>query len=333
MKSYWMQIADDAATLALRDAPTPEPGPGQLLLRVHAAALNRGEFISGHGLHKAGVARPIGLEGAGEVVAIGTGVQRFAAGDRVFGRFPGSFAEYALIDEREAMPMPANLSWEEAASFPITYAVVYDMLVVQGHLAAGEWVLVAGVSSGVGVAAMQMAKALGAKVIGTSGSPEKLERLKALGLDVGICTRKPDFYDAVMQATAGKGVDLVVNTVGGSVFAESVRTMAFQGRLATVGYVDGMLKGEIDIEALHAKRLTLFGVSNKMRSIEQRVAAMPGFIADILPLIANGSIAPVIDRVFPFEQLDAAKAYMESNLHLGKIVVAIADTKQDEVAR
>jgi NADPH2:quinone reductase len=219
--------------------------------------------------------------------------------------------------------MPANLSWEEAASFPITFAVVYDMLVVQGHIKSGEWVLVAGVSSGVGVAAMQMARALGAKVVGTSGSPEKLERLAALGLDVGICTRKPDFCDAVMQATAGKGVDLVVNAVGGSVFAECVRTMAFEARLATVGYVDGVLHGDLDIEALHARRLTLFGVSNKQRSIEQRVAANPGFVADILPLIESGKIPPVIDRVYPFAQLAEARARMESNLHTGKIVVAV----------
>lgn len=323
MQSYWMQVADDVATLSLREIPAPTPGPGQLLLRVRAAALNRGEFISGHGLTRPGVAKQIGIEGAGEVVALGAGVQRFAPGDRVFGRFPGAFSEYALIDEREAMPVPANLSFEEAASFPITFAVVYDMLVVQGHIAPGEWVLVAGVSSGVGVAAMQMARALGAKVIGTSGSPQKLERLAALGLDVGICTRKPDFRDAVMQATGGKGVDLVVNTVGGSVLAECVRTMAFQARLATVGYVDGVLHGDLDIEALHSKRLTLFGVSNKLRTIEQRIAANPGFVADILPLIANGRIPPVIDSIFPFAQLEAAKAHMESNLHAGKIVVAV----------
>ncbi|MDB5823822.1 MAG: Alcohol dehydrogenase, zinc-binding protein [Herminiimonas sp.] len=323
MQSYWMQADDEVATLSLREVPTPTPGPGQLLLRVRAAGLNRGEFILGHGLTKKGAVKQIGMEGAGEVVALGAGVQRFAQGDPVFGRFPGAFSEYALIDEREVIPMPANLSWAEAASFPITFAVVYDMLVVQGHVAPGEWVLVAGVSSGVGVAAMQMARALGARVIGTSGSPEKLERLATLGLDIGICTRKPDFYDAVMQATAGKGVDLVVNAVGGSVFAECVRTMAFEARLATVGYVDGVLHGDLDIEALHAKRLTLFGVSNKMRSIEQRVAANPGFVADILPLIASGRIPPVVDTVYPFAQMAEAKARMESNLHAGKIVVAV----------
>jgi NADPH:quinone reductase len=194
--------------------------------------------------------------------------------------------------------------------------------VLQGRLQRGEWVLVAGVSSGVGVAALQTAKALGANVIGTSGSAEKLARLKSLGLDVGLCTREADFHAAVMQATGGKGVNLVVNAVGGSVFAECVRTMAFEGRLATVGYVDGVLKGEMDIEALHARRLTLFGVSNKLRSPEQRARAAPGFRADLLPLFATGQIKPEIDSVYAFEQLAAAKAHMESNGHLGKIVLA-----------
>jgi NADPH:quinone reductase-like Zn-dependent oxidoreductase len=182
-------------------------------------------------------------------------------------------------------------------------------------------VLVTGVSSGVGVASLQAAKALGAGVIGTSGSQEKLDRLKPVGLDVGLCTRAADFHDAVMKATDGKGVNLVVNTVGGSVFAECVRSMAFEGRLATVGYVDGVLKSEIDIQALHAKRLTLFGVSNKLRTPEQRAAGVPAFVADLMPAIAGGRIRPVIDRVYPFDQLAEAKAYMESNQHLGKIVL------------
>jgi len=184
--------------------------------------------------------------------------------------------------------------------------------------------LVTGISSGVGVAALQLGKVLGAKVIGTSGSAEKLARLKALGLDVGINTRGADFADAVMKATDGKGANLVVNNVGGSVFAETIRALAFEGRHATVGYVDEVMKGEIDIEALHTKRLTLFGVSNKLRNAEQRAATVRGFVDDVLPMIADGRIKPVIDKVFPFAQMQAAKAYMESNAHLGKIVLSMA---------
>ena len=323
MQSYWMQTTHGQTELELREVPRPEPGPGQILVRVRAAGLNRGELIAGHGLQaKGGAAKAMGMEAAGEVVACGSGVTGFAAGLRVMGRCPGAFAEFALIEQREAMRIPDGISWETAASVPLTFLVVYDMLVQQGQLQRDQWVLITGVSSGVGVASLLMAKALGAKVIGTSGSQAKLERLRALGLDLGLNTRSADFAQTAMQTTGDKGVNVVVNTVGGSVFAECVRCMAFEGRLATVGYVDGVLKAEIDIEALHAKRLTLFGVSNKLRTGVQRAQGVPGFVAEILPMIADGRIKPVVDRVFAFEQLAQAKAFMEANQHLGKIVLA-----------
>jgi NADPH2:quinone reductase len=323
MKSYSMQASADQATIELRELAIPEPGPRQLLVKMRAAGLNRGEFILGHGLQKTGTSKAIGMEGAGEIAKLGSDVTGWSLGQRVMGRCAGAFSEYALMDTAEVMAMPANLSWEEAASIPLAFLVVHDMLVAQGRLSSGEWVLVTGVSSGVGVASLQAAKAMGAKVIGTSGSQEKLDRLKAHGLDLGLLTRTGDFHDAVMNATGGKGVNLVVNTVGGSVFGECVRSMAFEGRLATVGYVDGVLRTEIDIQALHAKRLTLFGVSNKLRTPQQRAADLPAFVADWMPLIAAGRIRPVIDHVYPFEQLAAARAHMESNRHLGKIVITM----------
>jgi NADPH:quinone reductase len=312
MLSYFLSASGTEIRLVLRDVPVPEEAPGQVLVRVRAAGLNRGEFIAGHGLARPGTAKPAGNEAAAEVVR---------TGERVMGRCPGAFAEYALMDAREAIPIPKTLSWEEAAAIPLTFMVVHDMLVAQGRLKAGEWLLVTGISSGVGVAALQAAKALGARVIGTSGSAKKLDKLKSLGLDVPIRTRKGDFHDAVMKATDGKGVNLVVNTVGGSVFAECVRAAAFEGRIAIVGYVDGVLKSEVDLEAVHAKRLCIFGVSNKLRNAEQRASTVRGFVADFLPLFASGRIRPLIDRVFPFAELAAAKAHMESDAHVGKIVI------------
>jgi len=324
MRSYWIQAEADRTLLQLRETAPPDPAPGQILVHVRAAGLNRGEFIAAHGLHaKTAAAKPAGAEGAGEIAALGAGVTQFAPGDRVMGRCAGAFAEYAIMDAREAIAIPKRLSWEQSAAVPLTFMTVHDMLIAQGRLAAGEWLLVTGLSSGVGVAALQTAKMLGAKVIGTSGSVEKLERLKRLGLDVGLHTRSPDFGAAVMQATGGRGADLVVNSVGGTMFAECMRSLAFQGRFATVGYVDGVMKAEIDIDALHSKRLVLFGVSNKLRNAEQRSQTVRGFTADLLPAFADGRLSPVIDRVFRFDALPEAKAYMESNAHLGKIVVRV----------
>jgi NADPH2:quinone reductase len=322
MKSYWAKITGGKIAVELRDIPKPDPGPGQVLVRVRAAGLNRGEFIIGHSLQAEGSAKAAGMEAAGEVVACGAGVTALTPGDAVMGRCGGGFAEYVLLDAREAMAKPAKLSWEQAAAVPLSGLVVHDMLVLQGHLQAGQWLLIPGVSSGLGVTALTMAKALGAKVIGTSGSQAKLDHLKTLGLDLGICTRAPDFHDAVMQATGGKGVNLVVNAVGGTMFAESVRCLAFQGRLAVVGYVDGSLHAEIDLDALHAKRLTLFGVSNKLRNADMKAQGVPPFKAQILPMLADGRIVPLVDRVLPFEQLAEAKAAMEAAQHMGKIVLA-----------
>jgi NADPH:quinone reductase-like Zn-dependent oxidoreductase len=320
MRAYWLNTDESEARTELREVPQPQPGPGQLLVRMRAAGLNRGEFIIG-GLTKAGSAKPLGIEGAGEVVQAGAQASRFAAGARVMGRFPGALAEYVVVNEGDCMPVPPGLSWEEAGALPTTYLTAHDMLVLQGGLQAGGWLLVTGVSSGVGVASLQIAKALGAKVIGTSGSQSKLDQLESMGLDVGICTRAPDFSAQVRDATGGAGVNLVVNNVGGTVFAECIRSMAFEGRLATVGYVDGVLDAVIDLQALHAKRLVLFGVSQKMTSPAQKADGMRRFEQQMLPLVESGTLKPSIDRVFAFDQFPAARGHMEANAHVGKIVV------------
>jgi len=314
MKAYVLRSESHGNVLELREAPEPKPSASQLLVRVRAASLNRGELIRGHGLIKPGTEKPAGMDAAGEVVG---------TGERVMGRLPGAFAEYGAMDKQDAIPVPSTLSWEEAAAVPITFLVVYDMLVQQGNLRSGEWLLVTGVSAGVGVAALQAGKALGARVIGTSGSAAKLKKLSALGLDVAIITRQPDFHDAVMKATDGKGVNLVVNNVGGTMFAECVRCLGYEGRLATVGYLDGSMKSEIDLDALHSKRLKLFGVSNKLRTAPQRAATVEGFKRDFLPLFASGKLKPLIDRSYDFKDLPKAKDYMESNAAVGKIVIKL----------
>jgi NADPH:quinone reductase len=321
MKSYFLVSDDHGARLELREVEQPTAGPDQILVKLHAASLNRGEFIHGHGLHATGSAKAAGMEGAGEVVALGAGVTTWNIGDQVMGRCAGAFSEYAAMDIREAMPVPKGLGMAEASSIPLTFLVGFDLLVLQGHLKAGQWMLVNGVSSGVGVASLQMGKVLGAKVIGTSGSQDKINELTPHGLDLGIVTRNPDYYDAVMKATDGKGVNLAINTVGGGVFAENLRCLAFEGRMGIVGYVDGKLEASVDLNALHAKRLCVYGVSNKLRSPDQRASGNAQFIKEILPAFSDGRIRPLVYKKFPLLELPKAKALMESNQQNGKIVV------------
>src|SRR5438552_5575261 len=320
MKAYWISPGPTATAVELRETAAPEPKAGEILVRVRAASLNRGELLGGaHGAAlKAG-----GGECAGEVVKVGDGVTGVSVGARVMGRCGGGFAELALMDAREALRWPERLTWDEAAATPLTFIVVYDMLIAQGHLAAGQWLFVTGISSGVGVAALQTAKVLGARVIGTSGSADKLVRLEKIGLDVGLRTRAGDFHDAVMKATEGKGVNLVVNNVGGSMFAACVKILAFEGRLATVGHLDHVLSATLDIEALHRKRLTVFGVSNRLRTAGQRAETVRAFARDVLPSFEDGRLRPLVDRVFGFDELPKAIAFMESDAQVGKIVVRV----------
>jgi NADPH2:quinone reductase len=323
MKSCWIVTKDHKAVLEWRDVPVPQPKAGEIIIRVRATAMNRGELVVGGVVH-GGPEKIGGNEAAGEVHAVGADVTAFRPGDRVFGRVRGGFAEYAVTFAHQVMPVPQRLTWEQAAAIPVSFLTAYEMLYPPyGKLKAGEWLLVTGASAGAGVASIQIAKLIGAHTIGTSGSAEKLAKLKAIGLDVPIATRGADFAQKVREATGGKGADLIVNLVGGSVFAECVSCLARRGRLAVVGYVDGMLKAEIDLGAVHANRYEIFGISNAKLTVEERAQAVHGFARDVLPAIADGRIEPLVDRVFGFDQLPAAKACMESSAMVGKIVVRV----------
>lgn len=319
MQTYSAQLADGRIQVEPLETAVPEPSADQILIRVRAAGMNRGEVLKLRTRPTTGAR--LGIEAAGEVVRTGPNVPQFKPGDRVMGRSLAAFSEYALIDRRDAMPIPAALSWVQAAAIPITWTVVYDMLVAQGHLKADEWLLVTGVSSGVGVAALQLAKTLGAHVVGTSRSAQKLTQLKSLGLDAAIQTGEVDLEQAIMAATGVQGVNLAVNIAGGSVFEACLKTLAVEGRLATVGYMDGVLTAPLDLNRLHAQRLTLFGVSTKHYGAAQREHIVQGLVRDVLPFFASGRLTPVIDRTFAFKELTAALAYMESNAQIGKIVI------------
>jgi NADPH2:quinone reductase len=324
MKSYYIKDVAGKTAFELREVPKPQPKAGELLVRVRAASLNRGEILASIKMHKVNEPHPAGGDCSGEVEAVGEGVAAFKPGDAILGRARGTYSEFVVMSAAQAARKPERLSWEQAAAVPVVSVTAYEAICSLGRLKAGETLLVVGASSGVGMIAVQAGKYLGATVIGVSRSAQKLEKLKAVGLDVGIVASGGGFAGKVLEATGGKGVNLAINLVGGGAFPDCIKSLANQGRLAIIGYVDGKHHSEIDLETVHGKRLQIFGVSNTLMSPAQRAEAMRGFIRDLLPGFAEGRITPIVDKVFPFDQLPAAKAYVESDAQLGKVVVRIA---------
>ena len=326
MKAAIMVPGADGGSWDVRDVQRPVVTPGHVLIRVHASSLNRAEFRRLHTLRTrpgqpAPEARTGGGDAAGEVVETGAGVSGIKPGDRVMGRCVGGFAEYALLDAREVMPAPDRLSWEEAACIPIVFVVVHDALFVSGQLSAGETLLVTAAPSGVGVAALLLGKYLGAKVIGTSRAAEKLERLKAHGLDVGVVTGADGFGEAVSRVIGEQGVDMVVDNIGADVLGPCLKTLAVGGRFVTIGRMSGATKAEFDVDLLAERRLHLYGVSNRLRTPAQRAESAKRFVTDLMPAFSDGRIRPVIDRSFQLDHIAAAGAYLEADQHVGKVVI------------
>lgn len=318
----------DGGSWEIRDVQRPTVPPGQVLVRVHASSINRAElrrlrFLRLQPGRAVPEARVGGGDAAGEIVELGAGVEGLRPGERVMGRCAGGFAEYALVDAREIMPIPEGLSWEEAACVPIVFVVVHDALFVSGRLQAGESVLVTAAPSGVGGAALVLAKHLGARVIGTSRSADKLAKLKAHGLDVGIVTGSDGFGEAIAPAIGERGVDMIIDNIGGDVLAPCIAALAVGGRFVTIGRMSGVLKGDLDVDRLAERRLHLYGVSNRLRTPAQRAESTKRFIADLMPALADGRIRPLIDRSFPLDQLPAAQAHVEADRHVGKVVIQV----------
>jgi NADPH:quinone reductase-like Zn-dependent oxidoreductase len=312
----------------IREVQRPIVPPGHLLARVYASSLNRAEMRAMHNLRsEAGKPVPAertgGGDAAGEIVEIGDGVSGFKPGDRVMGRCSGGFAEYALIDAREAMPAPERLGWEAAAAVPIVFVVVHDALFASAQLRAGETVLVTAASSGVGVATLRLAKLIGARVIGTSRSADKIEKLKGYGLDAGVVTGSDGFGAAIAGVIGENGVDMIVDNIGGNVFPACLEALAVGGRFVTIGRMSGVLKGELDLDRLALRRLHLYGVSNRLRRPAQRAESTKRFVADLMPALQDGRLEPIIDRVFALSEIVAAEAYLEADSHVGKVVIRI----------
>jgi NADPH:quinone reductase-like Zn-dependent oxidoreductase len=326
MKAAIMVPGVDGGRWDVRDVQRPVVTAGHVLVRVYASSLNRAEFRRLRTLRirpgqAAPEARTGGGDAAGEVVEIGDGVSGIKPGDRVMGRCAGGFAEFALLDAREVMPAPKGLSWEEAACVPVVFVVVHDALFVSGQLRAGETVLVTAAPSGVGVAALLLGKFLGAKVIGTSRSAEKLERLKVHGLDAGVVAGSEGFGEAISRVIGEQGVDMVVDNIGGDVLVPCLNALAVGGRFVTIGRMSGVTTGELDVDRLAERRLHLYGVSNRLRTPGQRAESAKRFLADLLPAMADGRLRPVIDRSFPLDEIAAAGAWLEADRHVGKVVI------------
>ena len=329
MKAIVIVPGKDGGTLELREVAKPEPRAGELLVRVKATALNRADLYQRQGTYpRQGITQgtslaTAGLEAAGEVAALGQGVNGFAIGERVMATCPGGYAEYVAFDHRLAIRVPERLGWEEAATIPVSYMTEHNALITNAGLKAGESVLVNAASSGVGIACLQIARLFGAKpVIGTGGNPAKLEALASLGMDLGINTQKENFADAALGATRGTGVNVIIDHVGAPHLKDNLRCLALCGRLVSVGRLAGRI-AEIDLDFLALRRLHLIGVTFRTRTLDERIAIVHAFVRDLLPALADGRLRPVIDRVFSLDQAPEAQEYMASNRQLGKIVLRV----------
>ncbi len=330
MKAALVIPSAEGGTIEMHDVSVPTPTDGQVLVRVHASAINRAEIARRKGqYHRPGIdsMAPIasGSEFAGEVVAIGSGVTSHTSGDRVMGRCPsGGHAEFVAVDARAAIPIPHSMSFEEAATIPNVFITAHDAIVTNGGLQRGETFLVNAASSGVGIAALQIARLLGANpVIGSSSSPAKLERMAEHGLTAAIDTSSEDLVQRIQDITSGRGVDLLIDNVGGEVLAENLKAMAILGRMVSVGRL-GTTTGPLNLDQLAYKRVKLIGVTFRTRSGDEALECSRRFAEDLMPAFADGRLRGVVDRVFALDELLAAHDYMETNAHIGKIVIKIA---------
>ncbi len=328
MRAWVIEERAQGNEIAWREVPEPAPGDGELLLAVHAVGLNRADLLRRPGHYERVPTRPVapivGLEAAGEVIAVGRGVARFRVGDRVMGMPPGSYAERTVLHERLAMPVPPTLDWAEAAALPVAMLTAHDALVTRGRLASGDVVLVDGASSGVGIAALQIARASGARVvIGTAGSEAKRAALAAYGLTHGIDYRSQDIASAVHEASGGHGADVIVDMVGSATAQAHLDAAAIGARWVQVGRMSGKL-AQIDLDVLSRKRVSLIGVTFRTRTLDDFAAVVDACHRDLGEAYAERRIAMPIAERFPLHEADRAQALMRSTEFLGKIVLTAA---------
>jgi len=322
MKAWIGEGAGRSAVFREATLPAPVPGAGQVLLRVRAVGLNLVDRFpkTQHFSHTPAATAAIpGMEAAGEIAALGEGVQGRRVGERVMAMVQGGCVEYVCVPASLAMSVPPAMSWTDAAAIPVSFLTAHDALVTNGRFARGNAVLVQGATTGVGLAALQLARLGGASLVaGTSRSAEKLERARALGLQLPITT---DIAEAMLAATAGRGADVVLDHLGARVLNETLRATAIGGRVVNIGRYAGT-RGEIDLELLALRRISLIGVTFRTRSLEEHAGIVAKFVAQHAGDLEAARLRPAIDRVMAFDELPAAIERAASGQQFGKLVLA-----------
>ena len=322
-----IEISEPGGPLVLKPQtrPRPQPGPGEILIRVRAAGVNRPDVLQRQGAYPPppGASDLPGLEAAGEVAELGPDVKRWRVGDAVTALTPGGgYAEYVVVHETNALPVPAGFTFSEAAALPETFFTVWHNVFQRGGLKAGESFLVHGGSSGIGTAAIQLAAAFGARVFTTAGSADKCDACMKLGAHRAINYRDEDFVAAIREETGGKGVDVILDMVGGDYVARNYDAAAMDGRIVQIATLNGA-RAEADFTRLMFKRLTHTGSALRPRSVEFKAQIAAELEAKVWPLLAERRIAPVMDTIFPLTEAWRAHERMEESEHIGKIVLDV----------
>ncbi len=325
MKAIVIAQPGDESVLRLGETAAPELRPGAIHIRVHAAGVNRADLLQRQGFYPPppGASPLLGLECAGEVVGVAPDVDAWQPGDRAMALLPGGgYAEEVVVSAGSAMPVPDGLSYLEAAAIPEVFLTVFLNVFQLAALPSGGRLLVHGGGSGIGTAAIQLAKLAQASCLVTAGSDEKCKRCLSLGADRAINYRSEDFAEAVEQETAGRGVDVVLDSIGAPYLERNLRSLSVGGRLVLIGLMGGA-KGEIQLGTLLARRLQMIGSTLRVRADEEKAAIVAGFLARFGDDLESGRIVPVIDRVLPLEAAAEAHRVMKASEHFGKIVLQL----------
>jgi putative PIG3 family NAD(P)H quinone oxidoreductase len=330
MKAVVVHHHKGAVDLIWEEIQDVTPGPDDVLLDIHATAVNRADLLQARGLYPAppGDSPILGLELAGQIQAVGRNVDAWVPGDRVCALAPGGgYAEQAVLPQGQLIPLPDSWSYTRGAAVPEVWLTAYANLCLEGTMRAGETILIHAGASGVGTAAIQIGRELGARIAVTAGSDKKLDRCRELGAVMAINYHLDDFAAAVMSFTGNQGVDLILDCVGGPYLEKNISILKPYGRLITIGVMGGA-KASLDMAAVLMKSLTLKGTRLRARSREEKAQLTREFRDRIWPLMVAGKIAPVVDRVFPITSVTLAHQYVKENRNIGKVILEVRPGSQ-----